>query len=103
MNTHRVGVNLLIRIHGAALLAVLLAATPGHAQTCVGDCGNQGRVTVSDMVLGVNIVLEIQPASACPNFQNAEGKVDVAQLVAGVNNLLNGCGVHPTPTPTPLF
>lgn len=103
MNIHSVRVNSLVRLHGAALLAVLLAAAPSHAQPCVGDCGNQGRVTVSDLVLGVNIVLESQPPSACPNFQNSEGKVDVAQLIAGVNNLLNGCGGSPTPTPTPLF
>ena len=87
----------------AGWLVALLAAAPSQAQPCVGDCGNQGRVTVSDLVVGVNIVLENQPPSACPNFQNAEGKVDVAQLVAGVGNLLNGCGAHPTPTATPLF
>jgi hypothetical protein len=58
------------------------------------------------MVLGVNIAVGNQPASACPNFQNGEGMVDVAQLVKGVNNLLNGCGVvppSPTPTRTPIF
>ncbi|MEO8603701.1 MAG: hypothetical protein ABI629_14100 [bacterium] len=96
-------------LRGAAIavalgLAVALAAAPGRADTtCVGDCGNTGQVTVADMVLGVNIVLGEQPASACPAFQNAAGNVDIAQLIAGVNNVLNGCGVQPTPTATPIF
>src|SRR5262249_36141769 len=88
----------------AVTLATLLAAAQARAQgPCVGDCTNQGQVTVSDMVIGVNIVLETQPPSACPNFQNAQGKVDVAQLVKGANNLLAGCAPSPTPTPTPIF
>ncbi len=88
----------------ACVAVLLLLAAEGRADTpCVGDCANSGQVTVADLVLGVNIVLGSQPASACPNFQNAEGKVDIAQLIAGVNNLLNGCGGAPTPTPTPLF
>jgi len=89
----------------AVALAVTLAAGRGRAQeVCVGDCTNAGQVTVSDLVLGVNIVLGIDPASVCPNFQNAQGNVDVAQLVKGVNNLLLGCGSRsPTPTQTPIF
>ncbi|MDX2166009.1 MAG: hypothetical protein SF182_03065 [Deltaproteobacteria bacterium] len=86
-------------------LALALAAPPAGADTpCVGDCGNAGQVTVSDMVTGVNIVLGALPPSACPAFQNGQGTVDVAQLIAGVNNLLNGCGAAtPTPTATPIF
>src|SRR5262245_55463192 len=58
----------------AVALAVTLAAGRGRAQeVCVGDCTNAGQVTVADMVLGVNIVLGIDPASVCPNFQNAQG------------------------------
>lgn len=59
---------------------------------CVGDCDDDSRVAVNELVLGVNIVLDQQSVSACPAFGNAEGKVDVTQLVKGVNNTLNGCG-----------
>jgi hypothetical protein len=85
--------------------ALLVAALPVRAATtCVGDCGDTGQVTVSDMVTGVNIVLGSLPPSACPAFQNDQGNVDVAQLILGVNNLLNGCGAAtPTPTATPIF
>jgi hypothetical protein len=90
----------------SGVTALLVASMPVRAATtCVGDCGNTGQVTVSDMVTGVNIVLGSLPPSACPAFQNSEGNVDIAQLIAGVNNVLNGCGGGPTPTPTatPIF
>lgn len=63
--------------------------TPGGV--CVGDCGNDGRVSISDLILGVNIALGLQPVSACSPFANAEGLVTIAQLIQGVNNALNGC------------
>lgn len=104
---HRLARMRAVRGAAAALamaVVVLLTAAPGRAQgPCVGDCQNQGVVTVADMVLGVNIVLGNDPPSACPNFQNSEGVVDIAQLVKGVSNLLNGCSGGPTPTPTPIF
>jgi hypothetical protein len=85
-------------------LCTLLAAAPARA-VCVGDCSNTCVVDVSNMIVGVNIVLGNAQPSACPPFQNANGIVDVAQLIKGVNNLLNGCnpescGGGPTETPT---
>ena len=84
-------------------LCTLLAAAPARA-VCVGDCNNMCQVVVSNMIVGVNIVLGNAQPSACPAFQNASGNVDVAQLVKGVNNLLSGCNpdscVGPTETPT---
>ena len=62
------------------------------------------QVVVSNMIVGVNIVLGNAQPIACPAFQNASGTVDVAQLIKGVNNLLSGCNpdscVGPTGTPT---
>jgi hypothetical protein len=58
---------------------------------CVGDCDGDGRVAVNELVLGVNIVLDVQPVAACPAFMSAQGIVNVARLVAGVNNALKGC------------
>jgi hypothetical protein len=48
-------------------------------------------VTISDLIIGVNIALGTAPASACPAFENALRSVDIAQLIKGVNNALNGC------------
>jgi hypothetical protein len=89
------------RALGAALfMLTLVGVPPTSAQTCVGDCRGTGMVTISDLILGVNIVLELQPASACPAFENAGGVVDIAQIVKGINNALQGCPAVPTATST---
>ena len=84
-------------------LCTLLAAAPARA-VCIGDCNNMCQVVVSNMIVGVNIVLGNAQPNACPAFQNASRNVDVAQLVKGVNNLLSGCNPDscfgPTETPT---
>ena len=82
--------------------AVLITCSAGaaHAQ-CVGDCGDDGRVTINELIIGVNIALERQPASACPAFQNSQGRVDMAQLIRGVNNARGGCAATPTVTAVP--
>lgn len=82
-------------------LGIALASAPAQAQ-CVGDCGGNGDVSISDLITGVNISLGSQPVSACPAFANSQGEVTIAQLITGVNNSLNGCPiVSPTPTVTP--
>ncbi len=92
------------------VLLALLGAGRGQAQMqCVGDCDSINQVRINNLITGVNIVLEIQPVSACPAFENQQGQVDIAQLVLGVNNSLNGCpplGSHvcnlvAAPPPTP--
>src|SRR4029453_10293572 len=37
-------------------------------QRCVGDCNNNGSVTVDELVKGVGIALGSLPVSACPSF-----------------------------------
>jgi hypothetical protein len=96
----------------ALSLLGVVAASSARADTCVGDCGGTGTVTISDLILGVNIALGLQAGSACAAFQNAEDQVDIAQLVKGVANALNGCPAAqstptatvgaPTPTPTTM-
>jgi hypothetical protein len=58
---------------------------------CTGDCDGNGAVAITELIVGVNIVLAIQPETACPAFANAQALVDIAQLMKGVNNALNGC------------
>jgi hypothetical protein len=59
---------------------------------CVGDCDGSGVVTVSDLVTGVNIVLDNQPITRCPAFDpDDSGTVTISELIQGVNNTLNGC------------
>ena len=59
--------------------------------TCVGDCASAGVVDITNLITGVNIVLEERPVGACLAFGNAQGQVDIAQIIRAVNNALNGC------------
>ena len=57
-----------VRYLRIALLNFLVAAfvqihsgTPAAAQDCVGDCNDDGGVTVDELTLGVRIVLGLTP------------------------------------------
>jgi len=65
-------------------------------EPCMGDCNGNGLVAINELVLGVNIVLGVEPETACPAFANSLELVDIAQLITGVNNALTGCAV-PSP------
>jgi hypothetical protein len=59
---------------------------------CVGDCGGDRMVAVSELVRGVSIALGAQPLAMCPSFdRDRNGSVGVNELVAAVNNALRGC------------
>lgn len=61
---------------------------------CVGDCGADGAVTVSDLVRAVNIALGKLSVAECPAATRSGGNVvAITDLVAGVNNALRGCPV----------
>jgi len=63
------------------------------ASCCVGDCDSNSSVAINELVLGVDIVLGVQPVGACPAFLTPSGGVDIAQLITAVNNELGGCGL----------
>jgi autotransporter-associated beta strand protein len=66
-------------------------STPASS-ACVGDCDGIGSVSVSNLVLGVNIALNQAPVSACPAFDpDGDGRVTIAELIQAVGNALNGC------------
>jgi len=77
---------------------------------CAGDCNFDRRVSIDELLLGVNMVLENAPHVACPPVDaNADGAVTVDEVIASVRAALNGCPapatpprriVPPTPTPT---
>lgn len=80
-------------LHVLTLASDALALTvPPTTSPCVGDCSGDGTVTVNELILGVNILLESQPFSACPAFdRNNSGTVTIEELIQGVNNLLRAC------------
>jgi hypothetical protein len=64
---------------------------PCVAAMCAGDCNGDGAVVVNELVLGVNVALGNQPASACAACDsNGDGTVAINELVAGVSNALSG-------------
>jgi hypothetical protein len=82
----------------------LLTPTAAHAQSCVGDCGGDGEVTVNELLTMVNIALGNADVSTCTaGDTNQDGEITINEILAAVNNALNGCpaGGTPTPTPTP--
>lgn len=55
----------------------------------VGDCNRNGRVTIDEVVHGVDIALGNAPVSGCTPFDRvADGRVNVDELLRGVGNLL---------------
>lgn len=81
-------------------VAMLGAAAPswGAYGGCVGDCAENGGVTVDDLVKAVNIALGSALLETCiPADANQDGDVQVNELVLAVVNALDGC---PTTVPT---
>ena len=69
---------------------------------CVGDCDHDGMVTVTELILGVNIALDRTVLTACPSFdRDGDGRVTIPELIAAVVDALNDCPTATgTPTPT---
>lgn len=97
---HRIG----IRLHIALVTFLTLTIVPpSSAQTCAGDCGDDGRVSVNELVQAVNIALDRAPIDTCANVDaDGDERVRINELVIAVNNLVQGCGGSaPTPTASP--
>jgi hypothetical protein len=76
--------------HDAGALVVVVPETPA----CVGDCGNDGQVTVDELIVGVNIALGETSIDACLAFDaGGDGQVTVDEILLAVNNALDGCPV----------
>jgi protocatechuate 3,4-dioxygenase beta subunit len=76
--------------------ATSVAATPtptlGGPVPCIGDCDDDGSITVAELIRGVNIALGRSDLSTCSGFdENANGSVAVSELIQAVNAALRGC------------
>lgn len=86
---------------GLVVGGLLWTASASAQVPCLGDCNGDGRVAINELIIGVNIALNVSPASACPAFDpDGNGSVVISDLVTAVNNALNGCPGTPTPTRT---
>lgn len=88
----------------AALLLVALVCAPGDrsaSAACIGDCDLSGRVTVDELIHGVNIVQGSASLTECATLDvDASGGASINELVSAVNRALDGCPPEPQPTPT---
>jgi hypothetical protein len=69
---------------------------------CVGDCNDNGAVTVDEILTMVNIAVGNADVSTCSaGDANHDGHITVDEILGAVNNALDSCPLPPTPTPTP--
>ncbi|MGH3640366.1 MAG: FG-GAP-like repeat-containing protein [Mycobacterium sp.] len=81
------------------MILVLFVTAAAAQPICVGDCNGTGKVTINELLMGVNIVLGGTPVTACPALDaRASGHVTVADLLRAVSAALVGCPVVLTPT-----
>ena len=77
---------------------MIVAAAAAQVAACPGDCDNDGRVAIAELLAGVGIALRGGDIDACASLdRDANRLVDVGELVAAVEASLGGC---PTPTPS---
>src|SRR5215468_6171464 len=84
--------------------ASALAAAPvsGAAVGCVGDCDGDDRVTIDEIVTGVNVALGSLSLDRCRSFDcDGNGEVTVDCLIRAVIGALNGCAPPVTASSTP--
>jgi len=72
--------------------AVALGAGTSTFEICPGDCDGNYRVSVSELIQGVNIALERVAAASCRAVDaNMDGRVTIGELVRAVGNALGVC------------
>ena len=75
-----------------------VAFGPALAGSCAGDCNEDGRVTVDEVILGVAILLGEEPLKACGSFDgNGSGTVTVDELLEAVQHALGRCAIPTAP------
>ena len=77
-----------------------VAADP--ASGCVGDCNEDGVLTIDELILCADIALRARSVEACPLADaNEDGRVAIDEVVQAVDNTLNGCPPPSLPTSGP--
>jgi glucose/arabinose dehydrogenase len=91
-------------VFGLAVVAGLYVAlaAPMAGASCMGDCDENGEVTVDELILGVNIALGARSLMDCPMMDGSgDAEVTINELIAAVGSALDGCPGVPDPTATP--
>lgn len=66
--------------------------TPTPLLVCVGDCNGDGRVAISEIVLGLNKMLRPIEDFQCDALDaNLDGSISINEVIAAVRAALEGC------------
>lgn len=76
----------------AAPLARVAPAQVAAQLTCVGDCDDDDRVAVDEVILLVRVALGDVPVDQCPRL---DGPPSIEDLVGSVSNAISGCVRRP--------
>ena len=61
--------------------------------SCPGDCNNDERVTVDDLLAMLNVALGAAGITSCKaGDANHDGRIAIEDILTAVNSALNGCG-----------
>ena len=59
---------------------------------CGGDCGDDGEVTVNELLLMVNVALGQAQVSECgAGDRDQNGAITIDEILVAVSHALNGC------------
>lgn len=76
-------------------------ATPTPTPTqapgpCTGDCNDDGRVSVDELVTSVRVALGLEPTAVCELLdRNGDGTATIDELTTAVSFALHGCPPRP--------
>ena len=74
------------------VLCAALRVESAYAE-CMGDCNDDGEVTIDDLVKVVNVSVGSMPMSACINADAdpSDGRVAIDEIIRSVRSALYGC------------
>ncbi|MFN8641749.1 MAG: hypothetical protein U0802_08870 [Candidatus Binatia bacterium] len=94
-----------MRLSSLCVVAILAWSMAARAAmpACLGDCDGDGRVTVDELIRGINVALGNATLATCiaAACDDPAITVEVNCLIGAVNNALSGCPATATPTDTP--
>jgi hypothetical protein len=71
---------------------VITITDPAGSTGCLMDCNDDDRVTVDEIILGVNIALGITPLNRCPLADaNGDNQLTIDELISALRALFHGC------------
>ncbi len=83
---------LVVSYQGTGLFQVTASVGSASFAPCVGDCAGDGRVTIDDLVRGINVALGYADEPARLAFDDdGDGRVTVDELLIAVTNAESGC------------